>query len=75
MFSLTELRKYLGVVPDEYAYYGSFKVKLLKVAQRELKNKTDISFNFQEIKTGKRVTEIKITIIALIPDMDPFGFL
>jgi plasmid replication initiation protein len=31
-------------------------------AQKELKNKTDISFDLEEIKTGRRVTKVKFII-------------
>jgi plasmid replication initiation protein len=38
------------------------KPKVLLVAQKEINNKTDISFDFEEIKTGRKVTSLKFYI-------------
>ena len=62
VFPLTELRKILGVKSSEYPLYGNFKAKILNVAQKELDEKTDLSFKFKEIKTGRKVTDIKFVI-------------
>jgi len=61
-FPLDELRSRLGVKSEEYPLYGNFKAKVLVVAQKELKAKTDLSFKFEESKTGRKVTDIKFTI-------------
>jgi hypothetical protein len=74
LLSLEDLREYLGVQPDEYSLYGDFKRKILKVAQKELNAKTDISFEFEEIKTGRKVTDLKLIIVSSkIPEeaLDP----
>jgi plasmid replication initiation protein len=47
-----ELEKFkymLGFKDDEYELYGHFKNKVLLVAQREISEKTDISFAFEEV--------------------------
>lgn len=68
-FPLVELRDRLGVGPEEYPLYGNFKAKVLKVAQKELKAKTDLSFKLEELKTGRKVTDLKFTITSKkIPD-------
>lgn len=56
-----ELRKLLKA-ENIYPLYANFKQKLLLVAQKELKEKTDISFTFDEIKTGRRVTSLRFYI-------------
>ena len=61
-FSLEELRNCLGIKKEEYPLYGNFKAKVLVVAQKELKAKTDLFFKFEEIKTGRKVTDIKFSI-------------
>jgi plasmid replication initiation protein len=38
------------------------KNRILVQAQKELKEKTDISFNFEEIKTGRKITSLKFII-------------
>ena len=58
---LTTLRKMLGA-EDIYPAYGNFKQRVLIPAQKELKKKTDISFQIEEIKTGRRVSKIKFVI-------------
>lgn len=60
-FLLTDLRKMLGV-EDIYPAYGNFKQRVLVSAQKELKKKTDITFEIEEIKSGRRVTKIKFLI-------------
>lgn len=61
-FPLEELRDRLGIKKEEYPLYGNFKAKVLVVAQKELKAKTDLSFKFEEVKTGRKVTDIKFNI-------------
>lgn len=56
-----ELRKLLKA-DNIYPLYADFKRKIIIQAQKELKEKTDISFNFEEIKTGRKVTSLKFYI-------------
>lgn len=56
-----ELRKLLKA-ENIYPLYANFKQKLLLVAQKELKEKTDISFTFDEIKTGRKITSLRFYI-------------
>lgn len=60
-FPLSTLRKMLGA-EDIYPAYGNFKQRVLVPAQKELKKKTDISFQIEEIKTGRRVSKLKFVI-------------
>jgi hypothetical protein len=63
-FSLMDLRKMLGA-EDVYPAYGNFKQRVLVPAQAELKKKTDISFEIEEIKVGRRVDKIKFLIYSV----------
>jgi hypothetical protein len=63
-FSLVELRKMLGA-EDVYPAYGNFKQRVLVPAQEELKKKTDISFEIEEVKVGRRVDKIKFLISSV----------
>ena len=58
---LEELRKLLRT-EGMYHQYQDFKRKIIIQTQRELKDKTDISFDFEEIKTGRKVTRLKFYI-------------
>lgn len=59
---LEELRKMVGANEKAYKTYANFKNKVILKAQEELQDKTDISFDFEEIKTGRKVTSIKFYI-------------
>jgi hypothetical protein len=61
-FEVDRLKNTLGVDHDEYKLYGHFKNKVVLVAQKELHEKTDITFAFEETKTGKKITGIRFVI-------------
>lgn len=58
---LKDLREMFGLT-TEYPEYANFKQKVLKQAQVELKEKTDLMFDFFEIKKGRSVHKIKFDI-------------
>lgn len=62
--TLEELRHFLAIEPTKYKQYGHFKSKVLAVAQKEVNNKTDIHFEFVELKTGRKVTSIEFIITS-----------
>lgn len=41
---------------------GYFKSKVLRVAPKEINQKTDIYFHFNEIKTGRKVTDLEFIV-------------
>ena len=58
---MEDLRKLLKA--DEiYPLYADFKRYILQRTQKELKKNSDISFDFEEIKTGRKVTSIRFFI-------------
>jgi plasmid replication initiation protein len=62
IFLLETLKASLGIGPTKYSLYGDFKKRVLLVAQSEVAEKTDISFEFKEIKEGRKVVKIKFII-------------
>lgn len=56
-----ELRKLLKT-ESIYPRYNDFKRKIIEQAQKELMKNSDISFDFEEIKTGRKVTSLKFII-------------
>lgn len=48
--------------PKSYDKYGLFRTKVLDMAYEEINNCSDISFDYEEIKTGRKVTSIKFII-------------
>jgi len=61
-FELEELYNILKV-PDSFKRYDNFKRKVLNIAEKELIQHTDIFFEYEEIKTGKKVTGISFRIL------------
>src|SRR5690606_36842431 len=61
-FPLEELRSVLGIEPTKYKQYGHFKSKVLLGAQNEINKKTDIQFDFNEFKSGRKVIGIEFII-------------
>jgi plasmid replication initiation protein len=59
---LEELKKMVGAKASYLKVYADFKNKVLLQAQKELNETTDIGFDFEEIKTGRKVTSIKFHI-------------
>ena len=60
--TIEELRYFLGIEKDKYKLYGHLKNKVLLVAQKEINEKTDIQFTFNEIKSGRKVTGFEFDI-------------
>jgi hypothetical protein len=55
---LDDLRRKLGLDKKKLARYPDFKRKVILVAQEELGEKTDIRFDFQEVKSGRKVVKL-----------------
>ena len=62
ILTIEELRQIFKIEPSEYIRYNDFKRKVILQAQKELALKTDINFDFEEIKTGRKVTALKFYI-------------
>ncbi len=62
-FEVDNLRLILGINPDEYTLYGHFKNKVILKAQKDLQAVTDINFNFNEKKEGRRVVGLTFLIL------------
>jgi len=60
--SIEVLRTMFCIEPGEYSRYNDFKRKVILQAQKEINANTDISFEFEEIKTGRKVTSINFII-------------
>jgi len=56
-FEVEELMELLQV-PKSYKIYNRFKEKVLKVAEKELLEHTDIYFTFEEEKEGRKVSRL-----------------
>ena len=61
IIKLDELREILEI-PKSYQYSSHIKKRILEKSQKELELYTDIVFDFEEIKTGKKITHLKLNI-------------
>jgi plasmid replication initiation protein len=69
-FYVNELKEILGV-SENYALYGSFKQKVLVLAQERFLQYADIRFDYIEKKQGKAITEVKFSIHLSVPEKAP----
>ncbi|ASF46583.1 replication initiation protein [Methylovulum psychrotolerans] len=73
---MESLRDILGVRKDLHVEYKNFKINILLPTQKELAEKADLMFEFDEIKYGRRVGAIRFRIstknpaIPLLPSDD-----
>jgi len=67
---ISDLRK-LVKAEDVYPLYANFKQKLLMVTQKEINLNTDISFEFEEIKTVRKITSLRFIIKANKANIQP----
>ena len=51
------LKKMLGI-GDKYEQYSQFKLRVLNQAKKELDQKKGLTFEYEEIKKGRKVTEL-----------------
>jgi plasmid replication initiation protein len=61
---MDELRNMLGLRKDQHQEYKHFKSNILLPTQKELAKKADLTFEFDEIKYGRRVGAIRFHIVA-----------
>jgi len=61
---LVFLQEMLGISKERYKLYADFRRYVLLVVQKELTEKADIYFEFDEIKHGRRVGAIRFRIFT-----------
>ena len=61
-FFLEDLRNKLGLPPETLQTFKNFRVRVLKTAQEEINEKTDIEISYTYQKTGRKVTAIIFSI-------------
>ena len=61
---LQYLRSILGLRDDQYKRYNDFKKDILESTKMELESKSDLYFEFNEIKYGRKVSAINFRIFT-----------
>ena len=67
--TITKLKELLGIEAEDYKMYGHFKSDVIVKAQQRLGERTDISFEFEEVKRGRRVIELLFKIFPNRPNL------
>lgn len=67
ILEVDELKTMLGIGSKEYPNYGNLKQKVLNVTKKEIGEKTDIKFDFREIKTGRKITSVAFSMNKIKP--------
>lgn len=81
-FELSELRKQLGLsvegdksrkvaAVELYAGYKNFKARVLNPAKNEMDEKSDLSFEYREIKQGRSVVALSFKVSSISSDVIP----
>src|SRR5699024_1960864 len=60
--TVEELKPMLGIQRNSYKQYGHLKQRVLTPSIKELNDHTDIKVQFQEQKTGRKITDILFNI-------------
>jgi plasmid replication initiation protein len=61
IMGVDELKEILQL-PASYSHYASFKRRIILQSQKDLAQHTDLSFTFEELKTGRRITRVRFLI-------------
>lgn len=61
ILSIDEIRECCGV-QNKLKQYGEFEKRLLLISQREINEKSDIKFDFERIKKGRKIVAIKFIL-------------
>lgn len=70
IISVQELKNMIGANANYFKVFKDFKRRVLLQSQKEINNITDISFEFEEIRTSRKITDIKFTITNNLIELD-----
>ena len=63
--SLDDLKIILGATEETYSQFKYFKKFILEKSRKEIIDKTECKFDYEPIKKGRRVAEIRFTVATL----------
>lgn len=70
VLSIDDIRGLFELQPTEYVRYNDFKRFVIVQAQKEINDKTDICFDFEELKEKRKVISIRFIIKSNIRPID-----
>lgn len=62
IIDLESLKSILGCKSPTYSEYKFFNNDILKKCKQEIESKTDLRFEYEPVKTGRKVTKIKFSV-------------
>lgn len=69
---VSTLKEILNCATDPlYSEYWRFNERILKRCQKELHEKTECRFDYEPVKTGRRVTGVRFTLETLADSIEP----
>lgn len=71
MILISDLKEMLGLSKDDYKVWNDLKIRVLEVCKKALKENTDIYFEYEPIKKGRKFVEIKFLIFKNKDYKDP----
>lgn len=71
-FELEEFKDLLGVEAESYNIFSEFERRVLKIAKKEINDKTDLWIDYEKIKTGRRITSLLFNIQPRIQQNETF---
>lgn len=63
VIDIQDLKDFLGIDKDDYERFYDFDKRILEKGQKALKENTDICFEYEPIKVGRKYVKIKFTIM------------
>lgn len=63
---IEKLRELLNCTADTYSQFNYFNQTILKVCCEEINNKTHLKFDYELVKNGCKVEQIKFTVLSFI---------
>ena len=60
-YSINELRRKLGVEPEQYQAMNNFKARVIDLAISQINENTDITVTYEQHKTGRKITAMSFT--------------
>lgn len=60
--SLEQLKNWLGIEVDKYPRWAIFKDQVIESCKKALKENTDIEYEYEKIKSGKKVVGVRFLI-------------
>lgn len=72
---LEELRQLLGCWNDEsYNEFKIFNNRILKRCEKEISERTELKYEYEPLRKGRKVEKIRFTVKSSIPDFEQVSF-